>query len=54
MPGFLVDQFFAEMGFGEQWILLANSILERISSEVVIERESNVGAVDRLGVHPHP
>jgi hypothetical protein len=39
------------MGFEEQWILLANSILERISSEVVIERKSEAGIVDRLWSH---
>jgi transposase len=33
-------------------ILLANSILDRISFEVVIEGESDVGVVDRLGVIP--
>lgn len=37
-------------GFRAQRILLANSILERISSEVVIERKSDVGVVDRLRV----
>jgi len=40
------------MRSGDQWILLANSILDRISSEVVIEGESDVGVVDRLGVIP--
>jgi hypothetical protein len=39
-------------GFEVQWILLANSILDRFSSEVVIERESDVGVVDRLGFIP--
>lgn len=37
-------------GSGDQWILLANSILDRISSEMVIEGESDVGIIDRLGV----
>ena len=50
-----------EPGFMEQWILLANSIPESIPgntgwvryrdpSEVVMEGESDVGVVDRLGV----
>ena len=47
-------RFGARAGYGsdQDTILLANSILDRTSSEVVVEGESDVGVVDRLGVIP--